>query len=456
MTQDLELRVLTGIHAGARCAVKNDALIGSHGRCDVVLCDNGIAEEAARLRVDSATWRLSMQDDAGDAPQEVRFGTPLALGPVLLTVAHAGDAWPEPDLCSGTRESGSGAGDSACVAPPEREDTPAQTAAGATRDTRNPADRGQDLYADAGESTVHAGALRRRKGLGLRWAVGGLLIVLVFGSVASFPPSKVPSISRVPAVPATDTEALLRAQRLLTERGYAPRVRASLSAEQEVLITGWVRDDLEHDHLATTLSTIWPLPAMRVGKETDVQARMNARMQGLDVSVTTVQAATGDLAVRGVAGSDAARQEAYRRWREDVETSSQATMTLLLASDIADALNQAVAAAGLPAVASTWKDNAMLVDAGGLDRLQREKLKSVLDTLNPIHMNALRVDGEKPVATGAMPFRIQTVVGGRQPWVVLDDGTRIVVGGTHGAYRLTSVEDGSVIFDGPTTAVIPR
>ncbi len=31
MTQDLELRVLSGIHDGARCVVRDGALIGSHG-----------------------------------------------------------------------------------------------------------------------------------------------------------------------------------------------------------------------------------------------------------------------------------------------------------------------------------------------------------------------------------------------------------------------------------------
>ncbi len=51
------------------------------------------------------------------------------------------------------------------------------------------------------------------RGLELRWAVGGLLVLLVFGSVASFPPAKEPTMPPRPAGMTTDTETMQRAQR---------------------------------------------------------------------------------------------------------------------------------------------------------------------------------------------------------------------------------------------------
>ncbi|AOB32421.1 hypothetical protein AKI39_19390 [Bordetella sp. H567] len=459
MTQDLELRVLSGLHDGARCAVRDGALIGSQGHCDVVLCDDGIAGEAARLRMGTGSWGMSMPDGAVDgATPDAPYGTPLPLGPILLTITHAAAPWPAPDQIFDARETASERWDDPARAAMLQDGTTGASAAAASASGQSSASgkaqTGRPLA--TGEDPMRPPGSRRRKGLELRWAVGGLLILLVFGSVASFPPAKEAPSPRMATGMTTDTEPLLRAQRVLAEREYARRVRASLSAQQEIVVTGWVRDELEHDRLATDLSAIWPLPAMRVGKESELKAWMHSRMQDLDVHAVILRTGDEDLVVRGIAGSDATRQQAYQRWREEAGTVPRPAMTLLLPTDVQHALDQAVAAAGLPALASRWKDKVLQVNPGGLDPSQRPRLHAVLDALNPVYMGALRVEGENPVPASAVPFRVQTVVGGRQPWVVLEDGTRIVVGGKHGAYRLTSVEDGSVIFDGPTTAVIPR
>jgi type III secretion protein D len=456
MTQDLELRVLTGIHHGARCQARDGALIGSDERCDIVLCDDGIADEAARLWIGIDTWRIFTQGDASDTMPEVPFGTPLELGPILVTIAHAAAPWPDAGMLQSAGMATKK--DTTQQAVPNHESAGAQTAADPAWSVPAATTRGDEgELAAKGAVAARAQSSRRRKGSGLRWAVGGPLILLVFGSVASFPPAKVPSMPRAQAIPPRDPEILLRARHLLLEQGYAPRVRASLGAEQEVVITGWVRDDTEHDRLATALSTIWPLPAMRVGKESQVAMRMDMHIRDMDLHAVIAHLATGYPEIRGVAASDAVRQEALRRWREDADAMVlPVAMTMLLAAEVADAFNTAVAAAGLPPLASSWKDKALRIDAGALDRPQLEQLQTVLDMLNPLYMDALRLDGENARATESMPFRVRTIVGGRQPWVILEDGTRIVIGGTHGAYRLTSVEDGSVIFDGPSTAIITR
>ncbi|OZI62080.1 type III secretion system inner membrane ring subunit SctD [Bordetella genomosp. 11] len=458
MTQGLELRVLSGIHDGARCAVQDGALIGSQGDCHVVLCDEGIAAEAGRLRIGLASWSIHGHDGPAGNTREVRFGTPLSLGPVLLTVALAADPWPDAGQVAAARAAASDSPDEHAGTATAQDVAVAVPATAATASDGWLADD-QDVagrHAISGQHAARARTSRRRKGLGLRWAVGGLLIVLVFGSVASFPPAKTPSTLNIRSGQTRDPDMLLRAQGLLAERGYAPRVRAIAGEDQEIVVTGWVRDELEHDRLATALSTIWPLPAMRVGKETEVETSMGDRMRDLDVLVALVRTDPDGLAIHGTAGSDAARQQAYQRWHENTATAPWPPMKLTLATEVADALNLAAAAAGLPPPPSVWKDKTIRVDPRGLVPSQREKLKDIVDTLNHRYANALRIDGDDTTLVESIPFRVQTVVGGQQPWVVLDDGTRIAVGGTHGAYRLTSVEDGSVVFDGPTTTVIRR
>ncbi|CAM3768612.1 EscD/YscD/HrpQ family type III secretion system inner membrane ring protein [Bordetella sputigena] len=465
MTQDLELRVLTGIHQGAKCPAQDGALIGSDGRCDIVLCDEGIADEAARLWLGPETWSIRSPLEPRDTPDaletvsecpDIRFGMALRLGPVLLSIAHASSPWPVPDefpailhstITTDADRAGPGSTDHPAA--------PADETADPTQSDGGQAVAGMSVAQGAGGFDKQA--YRRPKGSGLRWAVGGLLVLLVFGSVASFPPSKVPPTTQVQTGRPPDPETLVRAQQLLAEQGYAPRVRASASANQEVVVTGWVRDEMEHDRLATTLSSVWPLPAMRVAKETQIAERMRMHLRDMDVHAGIAHLPAGDLEIRGVAGSDGVRQEVYRRWRDDPSALVfPVPVTLSLAAELSESFNKAVAAAGLPAMTSIWEDKAFHIRPGTLDASQRKQLQAVLDALNGLYMGAVRVDVDPAQAAGSAPFRVQTVVGGKQPWVLLEDGTRIVIGGTHGAYRLTSVEDGSVVFDGPTPTVIAR
>ena len=55
-----------------------------------------------------------------------------------------------------------------------------------------------------------------------------------------------------------------------------------------------------------------------------------------------------------------------------------------------------------------------------------------------------------------LPFAIRSVVSGPQPYVVLPDGGKILLGGSHHGFRLVSVEPGRVIFEGNDNVVLPR
>jgi type III secretion protein D len=449
--QDLELRVLSGLHHGARCTARDGALLGSHDDCDVILGDDGIAEKAVRLWVGDIAWRLSAHDDPTDTSGELSFGTPFPLGPVHVTVARAADPWPDPAELSMPQDAAEDSrNDSA-------HDTMAHLDPDAARgnQTMSMHSRQDRPVARRGEA-VHPKAGRRRKGTGSRWAVGGLLILLVFGSVASFSPPAVRSNPRMEVGPGADADSLSRVRRLLLEQGYSHRIQATLTADREVLVTGWIRDEMEHDGLATALSAIWPLPAMRVDNETQAAGRVVSRAQDLDVRVEVDYPAPGQLSIRGIAASDEVRTEALERWRADDDASPRIAATLLVASQVSAALDEAVAAAGLPHVPSTWKDKALRVAPRGFDVTQCQRLGGILDALNSTYMNALTLGQDDTPPAPSIPFRVHSVVGGGQPWVMLEDGTRIVIGGTHGAYRLTSIEDGSVVFDGPAKTVIPR
>jgi len=55
-----------------------------------------------------------------------------------------------------------------------------------------------------------------------------------------------------------------------------------------------------------------------------------------------------------------------------------------------------------------------------------------------------------------VPFGILSVVGGDTPFIVLEDGQKLLVGGTYRNYRLISIEDNQLTFDGPRPAIVLR
>jgi type III secretion protein D len=429
MTQDLELRVLAGLHEGARCTARDGALIGSDTQCDVVLGDDGIAPEAARLWLGDECWRLSAHDDSADATPELPFGAAFPLGPIHITVARTGDPWPD------------------CCAPAGAQAASQAAATDATRGTA-PALRLADL------PTAPSAAGRKARA-GLQWVLGGILVLLVFGAVASFSPTRVQSSPRVNDATNAAGTALRQAQRILRDLGLSERVQASLTPDKVVLVQGWVLDQGEQDRLSSALAALWPFPALRLHDQSRVAASALERVKDLDLLAAIDYPAPTRLAIRGIAASDAVRAAALERWSANSDAFPQTTIDILLAEHVGAAVTQAVAAADLPSVGVDWIGKSLIVKARGFDAAQIARLQSIVDTLNGTYMGALLIQKDEP-APATLPFRVHTIVGGTQPWVMLEDGTRIVVGGTHGAYRLKSIEDGAVVFDGPATTVIKR
>src|SRR5690606_31571396 len=93
MSALLEVRVLSGLHERARCEAEDGALVGADASCDIVLADEGIAPQAARLRIGAQGWTLAADDDLAAGEPATPFNQPLALGSVWITVARRTDDW---------------------------------------------------------------------------------------------------------------------------------------------------------------------------------------------------------------------------------------------------------------------------------------------------------------------------------------------------------------------------
>src|SRR5690606_41679751 len=105
-----------------------------------------------------------------------------------------------------------------------------------------------------------------------------------------------------------------------------------------------------------------------------------------------------------------------------------------------------------------WRDGRLQTGAGGLDDAQLAALQRVLTRFNTSHFDVAVLDqgsGERQYAD-TVPFGIRSVVGGDTPFIVLENGGKLLVGGTYKRYRLTAIEERRLVFDGPQPAIVLR
>lgn len=104
-TNDLELRILNGLHRGASLPLDDQPqLIGAADDADIVLVDPGIEPRHAVLRLEGSTWSLlsldgivrgAAADDAADQPQ-LAPGDCARVGRIWLTVTVPDLPWQDP------------------------------------------------------------------------------------------------------------------------------------------------------------------------------------------------------------------------------------------------------------------------------------------------------------------------------------------------------------------------
>jgi type III secretion protein D len=178
----------------------------------------------------------------------------------------------------------------------------------------------------------------------------------------------------------------------------------------------------------------------------------------------------GSLAIRGVASDAAQRQRALTMLRSQLPGITVDGMYIVLAQQVSDELYALLENAGLTKVRLLWQTDRLQASTDGLTPDQQARLREMIERFNPRFMNIVALPTVTPaevaVARAAalapppvastVPFRIQSVIGGPQPFLVLGDGTKLVPGGTYKRYRLASIEAGRIVFDQPHAVVMPR
>jgi len=458
-----EFRVLSGVHADARCPIEADAKVGSDAEGDIVLSDAGVPR-SAQLRVHGEKWSLAAND--ADAGPDLSLSQPVQLGDVWVTVSRPEDPWPLVP---------------AAVMPVAT--TVAGTAhadAGANADMQAPSPAAaQDLAGKPVDPAVLAATgtavppppPRRRGRFLVPLALALMVLAIAIALLVALLPGRQPAVQAATADPrAAELEKSVAViEQALDGLGMRPGLKVSRGPGGVVVVSGWVRDRAEQDRVAGALARIWPMPAMRVYNRAEVADSAQALLRPYSYKYAVNMGADGSLAVTGVASDAAQRDRALTMLRSQLPDITVDGMRIVLAQQVSDALYAQLENAGMTQVKLMWQTDRLEASTDGLTPVQQARLREMIERFNPRFMNIVALPPMPPQAVAAaaaaaapppvattVPFRIQSVIGGPQPFLVLGDGSKLVPGGTYKRYRLASIEAGRIVFDQPHAVVMPR
>lgn len=455
MSEALELRVLNGLHRDARCLVEDGAVLGADPACDIVLADDGMGARMARVRLGPDGWDLALGDSQPDAPPATPWNRPATLGPIWITVARRGDPWPRlPDTADATP--------TAADQPPAAPAPALAAVAAAPSATPQPA----PLHVADEESLLERrlplppaqGRRRKRDSWPMALGLGAVLLTIIVAiSLALIPPSTAKRAPTPDPRLAAAEKSMGQISAVFERMGLASRLHVALSRDGTVTVSGWVRNAAEQDAVAASLSQIWPMPAMRISNEEEAVRTARDALRAFSVKYEPRYQGDGRLNIAGVATSARERASAMDALRAQLPGMTVLGNDIVLTQQVSDTFSSQMVDAGLSGVTLAWKADYLDIAPGALDDDQRQRLQDLVDDFNKQYFGVARIAAAGPASPAdSVPFVIRSVVGGPQPFVVLEDGSKLLVGGVYRKYRLVAVENTRIIFEGPRSAIVTR
>ena len=407
---ELELRILTGVHAGARARADQEFLIGAGPDCDIVLTDAGIAPRHARVQLSGKHWTVLTLGEDGAAlttGEDLPSGARIALGQVLISIDAANAPWQaphdpdteqDPDRAGGTAANGINLADAA---------PPAHAMSG-------PRAR---LLALLAQGRQHVRSTLKWPGRAWRLTAAhplltlpvllmALLAALSLGLLESGATLLRPAMSDRPmtgsavglAQPDATPEALPPALKMLHNNS----LRIERDNHGVLRVLGFVASEDDYSTLAGMLSKISPRPLLRVYIDQELHddtARWNstAGNQGRQLAYL----GEGRFRLEGISRDDASAREMLRAVREEFPMLTHLEDALTLFPQTGENLKARLQQAGLQGFSATWQGERYLLEFGALSP----------EDLATLETETFKFNRDKPeIRPGGGGYRGQTAI----------------------------------------------
>ncbi len=416
----LELRVLTGTHAGARALLaEQPQWIGRGDDCALILSDEGLLDQHARIEHRPDGTLLLIGGDEGQAPVIIRPGESTWVGPVRIAVAVLGSPWhDDPPLAN-----------AAATPEPETAPEPPTPPPRAARHTR--------------------------------WAVGAALALCAAAAALVWPLAQTVlsglSAGAQPAPPALSAPQEPLGQ-LIARLGMKGRVTFENADPQRPAVKAQLLSGEEVETLANELSQRQPRPHLTLVDEAQAVAQVAQGVSRLgtlfDATLITHYLGAGRFRVEG--------QVAEAAQRDQLASDLQDTYPQVVAFEIAIGVRAQVARAlvdelkrrGVAQLQARWEQGLLTMDVrvppGGLPQWEQALLEAASQYEVPFRAQVRGPDATTDSTEAQrLPFQVRSVIATPLPYIVLSDGRKVATGGEVDGWRLLAIDARTVRFQDP-------
>ena len=484
MSQPAELRILSGVHEGARAPVPADGSpvrIGRSSECELILRD--AAFESATLVCEAGQWRLAIGNEPAVA---LNLGEAARLGVVLVQVSDAQAAWPDLNTLIVGFEQLAAEGSDPHTAPVTAPTDPAQLTSGPEGLTQG----AEDPPAAAVASNDSAGSPPPARGRFV-WRVTALSVAVLLGLLGlawsmlsplgptSHSPLSTGSVT--PLTEAVTAEELAAMTQAIARAGYAQRVRVLSAPDGRALLAGVLDSDEDQEAVLRAASAVSRRLRLSLLTTAEFAAKIRELRDQVPGELEIRPSRDGKLVLTGLSDEPALIDDAINWLRKALPEASGIQVEALSRAEAVARFARTVRDAQLGDIQIRW-DGQRLLARGELfaSRLARweklwlsfasrygERLKASVELSvlpDPASLVAkpdpvLPDPEELPVTIVALadpPARlaprivlppIAAVVSGPRGHVMLRDGSLILTGGVVNGFRLMAIEDAVLVFE---------
>ncbi|CUT17089.1 MULTISPECIES: FHA domain-containing protein [Candidatus Ichthyocystis] len=465
-----EIRILAGLHAGAKVAVSGSITVGSDSNCDIVLNDPGILPQAAFISIDKSSWSIKLADK--NYPLSMSFGDIFWIGIVPISVALSTQIWPKdipsPEQTKQYSKSDENDEDDDDYDDENLEDTIQEGQA-----------EEQDPGSAISVNSKTANTITKKR---LETVIGGIVVALVV------------LISTGSYLMINHREKLTDRQKNISHMNELEfSVRALIAPEfakfnlsiektdfKKVIVSGYVPERADIHHIERKLSSLARNVVLRIFVISEIEESVQEILKEKFANIRLK-----DVSLKGVVtligfGSDNDLAQ--------VDSSLETTVMGIKSVDhrgvksganIAEEFEKEARKLGFDTLSFRYLENNIYV-SGSLNSSSMHVWDQLLSELSAKYKTLLSVSAkivEIPDKQTQHPqnttpgkyanaiykttkdygaYGIYGVINGANKYIITEGGGRVMVGGRVGNFRLAEINDNEIVLDGPQKLILRR
>lgn len=463
-----EIRILSGLQAGASLALSAGMyLLGTADDCDIVFNDRQMQAQHARLYIDEASVRIENQGGMVFTQQEeayegeVALGTLLRAGNTWFVVDNSDAPWPDMEAIF------------SAMKPPkllEGRDSEIETdAEGMALDLDNPelttdqeisAEMVDNLPQDNNEApALHSEPMNLfsmdffRKHLVRTIAALFVLGIAISCIYLAFKPStKQKPISEQTVI----QNNIRQIEQLLQSLRLKQRINVTQNKQGKLVVSGYVANAQDMSALVGGLAKLNLKLELRLFDESKILNEVNHILLNTKFPIKAINLGMGRIQLVGAAASYENIDGLLQKMNFTVDGLRSIDSEILVGDQLVAKLRQMIVDHGLSGKIALTVNNGEAIVNGALDVREMAQWEQLMAQFVATYGNILPIRASFPPTANMLPFKVLSAFSGDMPFIVTDQGQKVMLGGHIKGYTLVNITEQEIVFDGPRKVQIQR